>query len=90
MFFYDKINTMTDKKQIIVMMGGPGVGKGTFSHMLMNTHTYDHIEAGALLRAEPADSEIYKLISFISTYKSRQIKAPEGALLKENIYFYLI
>lgn len=54
---------MTDKKQIIVMMGGPGVGKGTFSRMLMNTHTYDHIEAGALLRAEPADSEIYKLIS---------------------------
>ena len=45
------------------MMGGPGVGKGTFSHMLMDTHPYKHIEAGAMLRAMPADSEIGKLIS---------------------------
>ncbi|MFQ6703109.1 MAG: adenylate kinase family protein [Alphaproteobacteria bacterium] len=48
---------------MIVMMGGPGVGKGTFSRMLMDTHTYEHIEAGAILRAEPADSEIRKIIS---------------------------
>lgn len=54
---------MSVKKQIIVMMGGPGVGKGTFSHMLMDTHPYKHIEAGAMLRAMPADSEIGKLIS---------------------------
>lgn len=45
------------------MMGGPGVGKGTFSKMLMETHPYKYIEAGALLRAEPIDSEIGKLIS---------------------------
>lgn len=45
------------------MMGGPGVGKGTFSRMLMAHHPYKHIEAGAILRAEPADSEIGKLIS---------------------------
>lgn len=45
------------------MMGGPGVGKGTFSIMLMALHPYNHIEAGALLRAEPADSEIGRLIS---------------------------
>lgn len=45
------------------MMGGPGVGKGTFSRMLMDTHPYKHIEAGAILRAEPSDSEIGKLIS---------------------------
>ena len=45
------------------MMGGPGVGKGTFSHMLMDTHPYKHIEVGAMLRAMPADSEIGKLIS---------------------------
>jgi adenylate kinase len=54
---------MSVKKQIIVMMGGPGVGKGTFSHMLMDTHPYKHIEAGAMLRAMPADSKISKLIS---------------------------
>ena len=45
------------------MMGGPGVGKGTFSRMLMDTHPYKYIEAGAILRTEPADSEIGKLIS---------------------------
>jgi adenylate kinase family enzyme len=54
---------MNSKKQMIVMIGGPGVGKGTFSRMLMDTHTYEHIEAGAILRAEPADSEIRKIIS---------------------------
>ena len=48
---------------MIVMMGGPGVGKGTFSHMLMDTHPYKHIEAGALLRATPPDSEIQKIIA---------------------------
>ena len=61
--FYDKMNLMSDKKQIIVMMGGPGVGKGTFSQMLMSRHPYQHIEAGAILRAEPAESEIGKLIA---------------------------
>ena len=45
------------------MMGGPGVGKGTFSHMLMDTHPYKYIEAGAILRAMPTDSKIGKLIS---------------------------
>lgn len=54
---------MKNKKQIIVMMGGPGVGKGTFSRMLMARHPLIHIEAGALLRAESADSDIGKLIS---------------------------
>jgi len=61
--FYDKIINMKKKNQIIVMMGGPGVGKGTFSHMLMQHHPFNYIEAGALLRAEPADSEIGRLIS---------------------------
>ena len=41
---------MTNKKQIIVMMGGPGVGKGTLSKMLLNLRPYKHIEAGAILR----------------------------------------
>ncbi len=54
---------MKHKNQIIVMMGGPGVGKGTFSRMLMQVHPFQHIEAGAILRAAPSDSEICKLIS---------------------------
>ena len=54
---------MINKKQIIVMMGGPGVGKGTFSDMLMARQPFKHIEAGQILRAMPADSKIGKLIS---------------------------
>lgn len=54
---------MSKKKQLIVMMGGPGVGKGTISQMMMDTHPYRHIEAGAMLRSQPADSQIGKLIS---------------------------
>ncbi len=61
--FYDKIMDMTDKKQIVVMMGGPGVGKGTFSDMLMVRRPFKYVEAGAILRAMPSDSEISKLIS---------------------------
>lgn len=45
------------------MMGGQGVGKGTFSRMLAARHDFNHIEVGALLRAMPADSEIAKIIS---------------------------
>ena len=54
---------MTDKKQIIVMMGGQGVGKGTFSRMLCEHHNFKYIETGALLRAAPSDSEIAQTIS---------------------------
>ena len=39
------------------------MGKGTFSDMIMSRHPFKHIEAGALLRAMPSDSEIGKLIS---------------------------
>lgn len=48
---------------MIVLMGGQGVGKGTFSKMLRDRHNYNYIEAGALLRNLPADSEIAKLIA---------------------------
>lgn len=48
---------------MIVMMGGQGVGKGTFSNMLMSIGDYTHIETGAILRAAPADSDIAKTIA---------------------------
>ena len=54
---------MSHKPEIIVMMGGQGVGKGTFSHMLMARHDFNHIEVGALLRAMPADSAVAKTIA---------------------------
>ena len=44
---------------MIVMMGGPGTGKGTFSRMLREIHPeYTHIETGAILRAQPDGSPI--------------------------------
>lgn len=44
---------------MIVMMGGPGTGKGTFSRMLHDIYPeYTHIETGAMLRAEPDGSPI--------------------------------
>ncbi|MDR1338204.1 MAG: nucleoside monophosphate kinase [Rickettsiales bacterium] len=49
--------------KIIVLMGGQGVGKGTFSAMLRAAADYNYIETGALFRALPADSEIGRLIA---------------------------
>ncbi len=51
------------KKDIIVLMGGQGVGKGTFSKMLRDGHDYNYIETGAMFRSLPADSEIAKIIA---------------------------
>ncbi|MFQ6739466.1 MAG: adenylate kinase family protein [Alphaproteobacteria bacterium] len=50
-------------KKIIVMMGGQGVGKGTFSKMLAEQFGYKHIEAGAMLRALPSDSPVAQTIA---------------------------
>lgn len=51
------------KKHMIVMMGGQGVGKGTFSKMLCAHHNFNYIETGAILRALPPESEIAKTIA---------------------------
>ncbi len=51
------------KKEIIVMMGGQGVGKGTFSKMLRAQSDYNYIETGATLRALPPESEIAQIIA---------------------------
>ncbi len=49
---------------MIVMMGGPGTGKGTFSRMLRDMRpNYTHIEVGAILRAQPDGSQICKIIA---------------------------
>lgn len=50
-------------KDMIVLMGGQGVGKGTFSKMLRAAHDYNYIETGAMFRSLPADSEIAKIIA---------------------------
>lgn len=47
---------------MILMMGGQGVGKGTFSRMLMARHDFKYVETGAILRAMPSDSDVAKII----------------------------
>ncbi|MBR2393060.1 MAG: nucleoside monophosphate kinase [Alphaproteobacteria bacterium] len=50
---------MKNKNKMIIMMGGPGTGKGTFSRMLRKIRPeYSHIETGAILRAQPDGSPI--------------------------------
>ncbi len=51
------------KKDMIILMGGQGVGKGTFSKMLRERSDYNYIETGAMFRSLPSDSEIAKIIA---------------------------
>lgn len=51
------------KPQMLVFMGGQGSGKGTFANLLRKQHDYNYVEAGAILRAMPADSDIKQKIS---------------------------
>ena len=51
------------KPDMIVFMGGQGSGKGTFANLLRKQHDYNYVEAGAILRAMPADSDIKQKIS---------------------------
>ncbi|MCM1294386.1 MAG: nucleoside monophosphate kinase [Muribaculaceae bacterium] len=51
------------KPNLIVLMGGPGAGKGTFAKILRTSHDYKYIETGALLRQMPPESEIGQLIA---------------------------
>ena len=51
------------KPNMIVFMGGQGSGKGTFANLLLKEHDYNYVEAGAILRQMPANSEIAKKIS---------------------------
>ena len=51
------------KPEMIVFMGGQGSGKGTFANLLRKQHDYNYVEAGAILRAMPSDSDIKQKIS---------------------------
>lgn len=44
-------------KQMIVLMGGQGVGKGTFARMLCERHDYKYIETGKMLRGAAANNK---------------------------------
>ncbi len=51
------------KKDLIVLMGAPGAGKGTFARMLCGRKNYCYVETGALLRTLPPDSPIGQMVA---------------------------
>ena len=51
------------KKRLVVLMGGQGVGKGSLAKRLVEKYGFVHVEAGAILRSMPPESEIYKIIT---------------------------
>ena len=62
---------------MLVFMGGQGSGKGTFANLLRKQHDYNYVEAGAILRAMPEDSDIKQKIS-------------RGELVSDNDLFPII
>jgi len=50
-------------KDMIILMGGQGSGKGTMATMLMETKTMNYIETGAMFRSLPKSSKIAKTIA---------------------------
>ncbi len=51
------------KPQMLIFMGGPGVGKGTFSNMIRARHDFKYIEMGAMLRALPDTNPMRQLVA---------------------------
>ena len=51
------------KPKMILMMGGQGVGKGTFARKLMERGKYEYVETGAMLRGLPPESKIANIIA---------------------------
>lgn len=50
-------------KNLILVLGGPGSGKGTLVSKLAEKSDFKYVEVGKLLRSFPEDSDIYKTIS---------------------------
>ncbi len=65
------------KPNMLILMGPPAVGKGTFSRMLSQHHNFKHIETGAMLRAMPPESEIRQTIA-------------QGNLISDDLLFPLM
>ena len=56
-------NMKEGKKELIVMLGGQGSGKGTLSKKLMEERNYNYVETGAMLRALPENHPLNAIIS---------------------------
>ena len=70
------------KKDLIIMMGGQGSGKGTMSKLfLQENQNYKYIETGAMLRELPDDSPLKKIMARGEFVPDQDL----CALLKEKI-----
>lgn len=49
-------------QNILIIIGGPGSGKGTIAKLLMQEHKFNYIETGALFRGLSSDSDIAKIM----------------------------
>ena len=47
-------------QNIVIIIGGPGSGKGTIAELLMDGRRFNYIETGALFRSLGPDSDIAK------------------------------
>ncbi|MGI5846216.1 MAG: nucleoside monophosphate kinase [Alphaproteobacteria bacterium] len=51
-------------KNILIITGGPGSGKGTIAELLMRSYQFNYIETGALFRSLPDNSDIAKIMAY--------------------------
>lgn len=49
-------------QNILIIIGGPGSGKGTIAELLMDGRRFNYIETGALFRSLGPDSDIAKIM----------------------------
>lgn len=54
---------MNQKKEMLVLMGGQGVGKGTQARRLIEDYGYKYVEAGAILRSLPKESPVAQIMA---------------------------
>jgi adenylate kinase len=50
-------------QNIVIIMGGPGSGKGTIAELLLNSHKFNYIETGALFRSLVNNPEIVQIMA---------------------------
>jgi adenylate kinase family enzyme len=49
-------------KNVTIIMGGPGSGKGTISGLLMRSRDFNYIETGAMFRSMSGDPEVAEIM----------------------------
>jgi adenylate kinase len=50
-------------QKIVIIIGGPGSGKGTIAELLMRSHKFNYIETGALFRSLLQHSDIARIMA---------------------------